>query len=160
MRQDGLDAASLGQARAYLRLYFYVAQTGNGWDLLASAMTAGKDSDWLQYVDQPRAPEDLLWWRSNLSFDAVKQLEGIKVPVLALWGGDDFITPWAAYRLKLESALAVAGNQDVNTRVFAGADHRLEVGFGENENGEWHWFGLAPGALETIAGFVRRTTRQ
>jgi len=33
------------------------------------------------------------------------------------------------------------------TQVFDGADHRLEVGFGKDKNGEWQWFGLAPGAF-------------
>jgi pimeloyl-ACP methyl ester carboxylesterase len=155
MRQDGLDATDLAEARAYLRLYFYVAQTGLGWDVLSEAMAAGADSNWLQYVDQPRSAKDLEWWRSNMNFDAVEYLQQIKVPVLALWGGDDFITPWADYRLKLESALQAAGNTNVTTRVFDGADHRLEVGFGENEAGEWHWFGLAPGALDTIGQFVQ-----
>jgi pimeloyl-ACP methyl ester carboxylesterase len=117
-------------------------------------MAAGSDSDWLQYVDQPRGLEDLLWWRSNMNFDAVAHLQQIKVPVLALWGGNDFITPWADYRLKLESALAAAGNAHVVTQVFDDADHRLEIGFGENDAGEWHWFGLAPGVLETISQFV------
>ena len=159
MRQDGLDSASLAQARAYLRLYFYVAQTGTGWDLLSSAMTSGEGSKWLQYVDQPQSLDDLIWWRQNMNFDAVTHLENIKVPVMALWGGDDFITPWADYRLKLESCLEVAGNNDVTTRVFSDADHRLEVGFGESELGEWHWFGLAPGVLEDIGQFVRRTTQ-
>jgi len=159
MRQDGLSPESISRARAYLRLYFYVAQTGAGWDLLASAIAAGADSNWLQYVDQPRAPEDLHWWRNNMNFDAISHLQDIRVPVLALWGAEDFITPWADYRLKLESALESAGNDDFSTKVFAGADHRLEVGFGEDESGKWHWFGLAPGALRTIEAFVRHTTR-
>jgi len=80
------------------------------------------------------------------------------VPVLALWGGDDFVTPWSDYRLKLESALIAAGNNNFTTQVFDGADHRLEVGFGENKDGEWHWFGLAPGSAETISQFIQRTT--
>jgi pimeloyl-ACP methyl ester carboxylesterase len=154
MRQDGLDATDLAAARAYLRLYFYVAQTGLGWGVLSAAMEAGANSNWLQYVDQPRSVKDLEWWRSNMNFDAIEYLQQIEVPVLALWGGDDFITPWADYRLKLESALQAAGNSNVTARVFDGADHRLEVGFGENEAGEWHWFGLAPGALNTISQFV------
>ena len=159
MRQDGLDSASLAQARAYLRLYFYVAQTGQGWDLLSASISAGQDSDWLQYVDQPRTLKDLGWWRNNMNFDAISHLENIKIPVLALWGGDDFITPWADYRLKLESALRAGGNTDVTVKVFNGADHRLEVGPGENNQGEWQWFGLAPGALESIRRFVHRATR-
>jgi len=158
MRQDGLGAAALAEARAYLRLYFYVAHTGEGWEILQRAIAAGSGSDWLQYVDQPRAASDLLWWRSNMNFDAIEHLQKIEVPVLALWGERDFISPWADYELKLKSALMAAGNDDVATGVFDRADHRLEIGFGENDAGEWNWFGLAPGVLEMIESFVYRTT--
>jgi pimeloyl-ACP methyl ester carboxylesterase len=160
MRQDGLGVTSLAQARAYLRLYFYVAQTGMGWDLLVSAMANAQGSDWLQYVDQPRTLKDLDWWRANMNFDAVSQLEHITTPLLAMWGGNDFITPWADYQLKLQSALTTAGNSLFKTEVFDGADHRLEVSFGEDERGAWHWFGLAPGALDTIRQFVDHHTQQ
>ena len=66
----------------------------------------------------------------------------------------------ADYRQKLESSLRLAGNEDVITRVYKDADHRLELGFGEGAKGKWHWFGLAPGALEDIGEFVHRTTEK
>jgi pimeloyl-ACP methyl ester carboxylesterase len=159
MRQDGVSEVDLSNARAYLRLYFYVAQTGEGWDLLESAIKAGADSNWLQYVDQPRNLDDLRWWKANMNFAAAANLENVTAPVIALWGGDDFITPWAEYRGGLESVLQRAGNSNVSSKVYAAADHRLEIGYGEDENNNWHWFGLAPGVLDDIGRFLQRTTQ-
>lgn len=156
MGQDGLGSTAIDAARSYLRLYFYVAQTGKGWELLESAIKKGAGSDWLQYVDQPKSLEDLRWWQANMNFDAVAHLRRIKTPVLAIWGGADFITPWTEYREKLAVALEVAGNKNAVTRVFDGADHRIEIGFGEDAEGNWHWFGIAPEALEAIGEWVQQ----
>ena len=156
MDQDGLSPKDIAAARSYLRLYFYVAQTGIGWELLQAAIKNGEGSNWLQYVDQPRTLDDLLWWQANMDFDAVAYLRRIRAPVLAIWGGADFITPWSEYREKLAVALEIAGNQSVVTRVFENADHRIEIGFGEDADGAWHWFGIAPGALDEIEKWFKR----
>lgn len=156
MDQDGLASTEIDAARSYLRLYFYVAQTGKGWRLLESAIMDGAESDWLQYVDQPKSLEDLRWWQANMNFDAIAHLRRIQAPVLAIWGGADFITPWTEYREKLVAALKVAENNDVSTRIFETADHRIEIGFGEDAEGNWHWFGIAPGALDAIGEWMER----
>ncbi len=156
MDQEGLSSKDIAAARSYLWLYFYVAQSGKGWELLESAIEDGAESTWLQYVDQPNALEDLRWWHANMGFDAIGRLRRIKAPVFAIWGGADFITPWTEYREKLVAALEVAGNPSVVTRVFEKANHRIEIGFGESADGNWHWFGIAPGALEEIGKWFER----
>ncbi len=156
MNQDGHGSTEIDAARSYLRLYFYVAQTGQGWGLLESAIKERAGSDWLQYVDQPKSLEDLRWWHANMNFDAVAHLRRIRTPVLAIWGGADFVSPWTEYREKLVAALEVAGNENAVTRVFNGADHRIEIGFGEDARGNWHWFGIAPGALDAIGEWLQQ----
>lgn len=156
MDQDGLSSKDIAAARSYLRLYFYVAQTSFAWELLRAAIKNGAGSNWLPYVDQPRTLDDLLWWQANMNFDAVSHLRRIQAPILAIWGGADFITPWAEYREKLLIALEIAGNQSVVTRVFENADHRIEIGFGEDADGAWHWFGIAPGALDEIEKWFKQ----
>ncbi len=160
MDQDGLNSKDIAAARSYLRLYFYVAQTGIGWELLQMAIKNGAGSDWVQYVDQPKTLVDLRWWKANMDFDAVGHLKRIHTPLLAIWGGADFITPWIEYREKLVATLEVAGNQSVVVRVFANADHRIEIGFGEDVDGNWHWFGIAPGALDEIGKWFQRVLRK
>ncbi|MEM9533734.1 MAG: alpha/beta hydrolase, partial [Pseudomonadota bacterium] len=106
MARDGLDAEARAQARNYLRLYFYVAQSGQGWELLRSAMAAAEGAGWFAYVDQPRSLEDLRWWRANMNFGPTEYLHTVKAPVLALWGGADVITPGAQQQRIIEAALA------------------------------------------------------
>ena len=120
----------------------------------------GARSDWLQYVDQPKSLEDLRWWRANMNFDAIAHLRRIQTPVLAIWGGADFITPWTEYHEKLVATLKAAGNADVTTRIFENADHRIEIGFGEGAEGNWHWFGIAPGALDMTGEWLERVLQK
>lgn len=154
MAQDGLDAADMAAARTYLRLYFYVAETGKGWDLLQAAMKEAENTPWFQYVDQPTALEDLKWWQVHMNFSARHHLQKTTIPVLALWGGDDFITPWVAYQGKFTSDLEMAGNKNFTSMIFEGADHRLEVNPHVDSDGAWHWFGMAPGVLEQIRDWL------
>ncbi|MDX1460346.1 MAG: alpha/beta fold hydrolase [Xanthomonadales bacterium] len=156
MRRDGLNAAELSEARAYLRLYFHVARSGQDWDSLEQRLQRYSGARWMEYVDQPRSLEDLAWWQANMDFDAISALSALRMPVLAAWGGDDPITPWANHRLVLEQALLVGGNERVITRVYPQADHRMEVGFRTDEQGRWRWFGMAPGLLDDLGAFVRR----
>lgn len=154
MAQDGLDAADMAAARTYLRLYFYVAETGKGWDLLQAAMKEAENTPWFQYVDQPTALEDLKWWQVHMNFSSRDKLQKLTVPVLALWGEDDFIAPWVAYQGKFTSDLEMAGNKNFTSMIFEGADHRLEVNPHVDSGGAWHWFGMAPGVLEQIRDWL------
>lgn len=154
MDQDGLSPKELAAARNYFRLYFYVARTGQGWDLLEPAIKEAQQTTWGQYVDQPRTLEDLKWWRANMDFPAAQNLRTLKMPVLALWGGADFITPYAKYQEFFRQNLELSGNKRISTLVFPDADHRIEVNPGIDSQGKWHWFGLAPGALKAINEWI------
>jgi hypothetical protein len=106
--------------------------------------------------------------------DAVRQLRqipGINARRVGLAGGSRgawiamAVTrqlPDLAFLIFLSPAAATPGEQEMTSVLTGmrqdGANHRLEVGFGENEDGERHWFGLAPGSLETINQFIRQTT--
>ncbi len=154
MDQDGLGSSDLAAARNYFRLYFYVARTGQGWDLLEPVISEAQDTVWGQYVDQPRILGDLDWWNANMDFPAINYLRGLKMPVLAIWGGADFITPYAKYQGIFRYNLEIAGNNSVTTLVFPDADHRIEIDPGTDSQGNWHWFGLAPGSLKVISEWV------
>lgn len=154
MDQDGLSPEELEAARNYFRLYFYVAETGQGWDLLEPVIKEAQETTWGQYVDQPRRLEDLKWWKANMNFAAAQNLRGLKMPVLALWGGADFITPYIKYQGIFRQNLEMGGNENITTLVFPEADHRIEVDPGTDSDGNWHWFGLAPGSLKAISEWV------
>lgn len=160
MRDDGMDEEQIQDALAYYGLYFHVARTGRGWDCLAAAMQDAEGFTWFTYVDQPRQLEDLAWWHANHDFQPRSYLPHIKVPVLALYGGGDWMTPPAANAALLEDLIRSGGNEDVTVAVFPRADHRVELPMGPDENGRWRWPRIAPAMLETVTAWLQDRDRQ
>jgi pimeloyl-ACP methyl ester carboxylesterase len=81
-----------------------------------------------------------------LDYDPRPALEGIEVPLLALFGGDDPLVP-------VEASVAVYRDavppDRLHVEVFAGAGHRLDIGDPPV---------LADGYLEVLASFIVRAT--
>lgn len=154
MRNDGVNETQIQDALAYLGLYFYVARTGEGWDLLQRAIQRGQGSTWLTYVDQPQHVENLAWWGANHDFQAQAFLSHIKVPVLALYGGADWITPPSANAGVLEALVRSGGNHNITVATFPRADHRIELPMGSDETGHWRWPRIAPAMLDTLANWL------
>lgn len=156
MRKDGLPEEAVQDAVAYLRLYFHVAATGNGWVLLRDARTNASGNPWADYVDQPEKPEDLRWWSRHLAVSPAAILPQVSVPVLALYGGADTIVPPEENAALFEHLLREGGNADVTVRTLPGADHRIELPMGRVENGRWKWAGISPEALTTIEQWLAK----
>jgi hypothetical protein len=97
----------------------------------------------------PVLPEDEAEWQlfaAMVDYDPRPALERIGVPVLALFGADDPITP-------VEASVAVfreAGRGLVQVEVFPDAGHRLETGEPPN---------LVDGYLKTLVSFVLAAAR-
>jgi len=155
MRDDGIDEDQIAAAVAYLRLYFYVAQTGEGWDELAAAMDRAGDAGWYQYVDQPRSLDDLAWWHRVMTYQPREDLTHITIPILAMSGSADWIAPPEENLPLVEEYARVAGNDKARTMVIEGADHRLERQPYTDDDGQWHWFEVAHEAREAIPTFLR-----
>ena len=137
MRSDGRSEAAIEDAMAYMGLYFYVARTGDGWALLEEAIRRAQSEEWGQYVDQPRSQADLAWWHENHAFQPASVVESLDLPVLMLYGGDDWITPPVENGNKLKHLFP--SPERVELHVFPGADHRLEIAAGRDTKGLWQW---------------------
>lgn len=155
MRDDGLSEETIAGAVAYLRLYFYVAQTGEGWDTLAAEMDRAQDEDWYQYVDQPRTLDDLNWWNRVMTYAPRADLTRITAPILAMSGSADWIAPPEENLPLIEEYGRVAGNGHVRTMTIEGADHRLERDPYTDDEGQWHFFEVAHEARTAIPAFLR-----
>jgi len=149
MRDDGRPEAQVEDALAYAGLYFYVARTGQGWELLADAVRQAQTEEWGQYVDQPKSAEDLIWWHHNHAFQPAQLVGVLDLPVLLLYGGADWITPPIENAEKLKSLFPSPGRVEVH--IFPGADHRLEIGPGPDAQGDWQWPRIAPNMQRVIA---------
>ena len=98
--------------------------------------------------DLPVVPDDAELWNfmaKILDYDPRAALERIAVPVLALFGGEDAITPVAESVAVFREAVRP---DLLEIAVFAGADHRLQSGVPP---------ALVDGYLDTLASFVART---
>ena len=150
MRADGMAQDELLAALAHMRLYAYVAATGHGWESLREAVERARDRPFASYVFLPTADPRAGWMGHHMSFDPVPLLERMSIPVLALWGERDVIVPAAENSERFRAWFASGDGALLTTRIFPGADHRLEVESGRDAVGRWHWFGLAPGLFEEI----------
>lgn len=156
MRDDGVAEADIEDALTYLGLYFYVARTGEAWPALQAAVLRAEKAPWGQYVDQPRSLDDLAWWHANHAVQPAVSAARLELPVLALYGGADWITP------PVENAGRLPGlfpqPQRVTVQVFAGADHRLELPMGEDAQGQWQWPRMADGLFTTTGTWLRENS--
>jgi pimeloyl-ACP methyl ester carboxylesterase len=152
MRADGLPERLIEDALAYAGLYFYVARTGNGWEELERAIERARVEPWGQYVDQPRSLDDLDWWRDNHDVQPASVAGELRMPVLLLYGGADWITP------PVENAEELAGlfpdRSLVEVRVLDGADHRLERAAGPDAEGRWQWPRVAPEVPTIVSAWL------
>lgn len=149
MRAAELDEPSIQSALAYMRLYFYSAHTGEGWEELQRAIERGGEATWLTYVDQPERPDQLQWWRNHLDFDPAAVLPRLDIPVLAFYGERDNVVPFARNEGLLRQYLE-KGGAELTVKRFLRADHRLETPMGRDDSGRWDWPRIAPGLFTAV----------
>jgi hypothetical protein len=128
MRRAGIAEEEIGEARRY---YDDVVASMRAGASLADARRRVEEGGFPQAfatLDLPVLPDDEAQWKlaaALMDYDPRPALERIRVPTLAVFGGDDPITP-------VEESAAVfreAVRPDLlQVEIFAGADHRLEAG--------------------------------
>ena len=159
LMDNGASEEDVARAVAYTRKVFDAAYRGGSWEELAAATEKAKGAPWAETAQLVTAPADLEGWRRQ-RFDPEPVLRRTTVPVLALFGGQDPMVPPSENAELLRRLLAEAGNRDVTIKVFPRAHHGLEQ-YGELRQGSWSWptgYWLwarrAPGADETLLGWI------
>jgi uncharacterized protein len=148
MTRAGIPQAEIDEvARYYDRV---VSMMRSGTSLADARKRIDEDGfpQAFQALSLPVLPEDDAEWRliaAMIDYDPRPALERIEVPLLAVFGADDPITP-------VEESLAIfreaVSPRLLHVQVFAGAGHRLQVGDPP---------ALADGYLETLTRFVLET---
>ena len=142
----------IAAAAAHMTLVTRFAYTGKGWDELRASVARAKSSRWASFVDLPENEqyEDILWVRLN-QYDPAPDLKKIRTPFLALYGGDDYVTPPEENVSKMERYLSEAGNRDFKVVVIPGVGHGLslpdEVRTLQGDSFYWLWAKYSPQAL-------------
>lgn len=139
------------RALAHTRLYFSVVATGEGWEELARSVARARAEDWAGFVQAPERPENLGWWRRNHDFDPRSFAPGLRIPILAFYGGADSVVPADENAGRLAALLA---GTDVTIVTVPGADHGLERPFGPGADGRWRFARRAPEVQETLAAWL------
>jgi hypothetical protein len=148
----GRPAEQIDEVLAYMQRYFQVARTGEGWPELERAIAAARDQPWGDQVDQPRSLDDLAWWHENMDFQPADLIDDFDGSVLLLYAGEDAVTPAAVHAEALSKLFP--SRERVALHVFPRGDHRLEVGSGPDDSGNWQWPQIAPGALDAVRSWL------
>jgi pimeloyl-ACP methyl ester carboxylesterase len=120
LRADGFAEEDIAAALAYVELVITVVRSGQGWPQLKALTDQSRSAAWAAYVSQPKAEEELSWWREN-DYDPMPVLQSLTCPILALFGERDTLVPVATNKALMERALS--GNPDHMIAVLPSANH-------------------------------------
>lgn len=127
LRKKGHPDAEILEALALDRQVTEVYRTDTGWDQARSAVEAARSKPWFADAGvgiQPRDSWNWKWYRDlPFDFDPLPLLEGLRIPLLATYGGNDALVPSRAAAATIESLRAKG--KDFTSRVFPGVGHIL-----------------------------------
>jgi uncharacterized protein len=145
MQRAGLGDEEIDEVRRYYDDVVGLMRAGTSLVDARQGMEAGGFPQAFATLDLPVLPDDEVEWRhiaALIDYDPRPALERIRVPILAVFGADDPITP-------VEESVAVfrdAVRPDLlQVEIFAGAGHRLEAGEPPV---------VVDGYLETLSAFI------
>lgn len=160
MRAEGEPPAMIDTAKAYMRLYFYYAATGDRWPVLDSLARVAQEARWGGYLDQPMKCEHMDWWRLNHNvYRPELVLPKVHVPTLLLYGEKDYIVPPQEQTGLVEFYFRQAGNNALTIRVIPGALHSLELPSTPEPDGSFRWPRKAPELFEAVDAFLKTYVR-
>jgi pimeloyl-ACP methyl ester carboxylesterase len=150
MTKAGIPESEIDEVERYYDRVISMMRAGAPLAVAREELEAEGFPQAFETLSLPVLPDDEAEWRlmaALIDYDPQPGLERIEVPVLALFGAEDPITPVedsvAVFREAVRSGL-------LQVEVYAGADHRLEIGDPP---------ALVNGYLETLASFVLRASQ-
>jgi uncharacterized protein len=147
MERSGIDESEIDEVSRYYDRALALLRSGSTLEEARANLAKGGFPQAFETLSLPVLPDSEEEWRllaALVDYDPRPALERIEVPVLALFGADDPITPVEESVVVFREAVAP---ELLHVEVFEGADHRLQVGDPPE---------LAHGYLDTLTGFVGR----
>ena len=146
MRQAGIAEEEIDEALGYYDGVVAMMQEGVSLGDARRRVEAGAYPRAFVTLGVPVLPEDDAQWNlaaSLMDYDPRGALERIRIPLLAVFGSEDPLTPVEESVVALREAVRP---EFLRVEVFSGAGHRLEEGDPPR---------LAEGYLETLSAFIR-----
>jgi pimeloyl-ACP methyl ester carboxylesterase len=152
-RLGRFSETEIADAVEFERFAYRVPTTGR-WDEYERRRAAASKEPWFGEVSAPdRDSPGHRFWAENGAFDPRPILRQMKVPLLAVFGGQDDVVPTDRSFDVWISALAAAGNEDATLVVFPAAGHELMVESPRGPAGRTHF---VSGYFATIRAWVSR----
>ena len=145
----------------YQRSLVKLAGNDASWGQISGLVETVRGQPWASFVDLPESAEDgsLSFFRRQ-PYDSSEALRRTRIPVLALYGGADFVVSAQANAARLTQLLEAAGNQDFRIVTFPLADHSLRVPGATRGNGDswpgryYQWPRRPAGFTELLFGWI------
>ena len=131
-KASGLSEEQLTQARAFnQKAYETVLSSKRDWEALEKAFQAllppgVPEAQAKAIFQQQKAALESPWIEYFLGLNPAEQLARVKCPALLLFGELDLQVPPAQNEAPMKAALQKAGNKNVESRVFTGANHLFQ----------------------------------
>ena len=163
MRNGGLSPALVAQGTRLIRLrHDYLRGEVDSAMLAREIARADRRlADFRVRLNVPDRTERASWERSGLlRGDGTSAWRGVRVPVLAIWGGADELVPAMESARNVQDALGPAIASRSTVCLVADADHgmRLPAGPGRGPNGEFAFATLAPAFRDGVVTWIREVT--
>ena len=144
----------------YQRRLVELVGGGAAWPAIAAHVEASAGKSWSARVDRPDDEQDaeVGYFRRN-PHDNVAALRATTVPLLAIYGADDYVVPSRFNVPKLEEHLRIAGNDRHEIVVFPGAGHDLYRTRDRSAPSPFPWPRRPPGYLDRILDWMRDAVR-
>jgi len=150
----------LDRAYRYQRDLAAMTIAGAEWPEIEAHVSAARSERWAAHVDLPESFDDAgLDYYRRCPHDSSAALRTLRIPVLALYGEEDFVVPPELNVPRLEELLTEAGNDDHQVVVFAGANHDLYLDAVDEEGRPYRWKRRPPGYFETLFDWIGERVR-
>jgi len=166
LHERGFSDREVDEAGDVRRKVWHLLSTGEDYDAAAAALDRAKARPWFDAINEQsndlfrrsaselrddRTLRDDDWFRAEIDYDPRIALRALSVPALFVFGDRDALVPVDRSVSIIRETMTHPGHPPFAIVVFPGADHGIFVKTAEGRRA------LAPGYLDTVADWLRRT---
>ncbi|MBI2213487.1 MAG: alpha/beta fold hydrolase [Acidobacteria bacterium] len=161
MEAAGFNDATIADASRYMDLKFQVARTGTDWSRYARRARSMRRSPWMRYTGRWGTLEFAkVAWAQVLGYEPATRLSAIEMPVLAILGERDLLTPVDDTASSLRSSFVGKRATLLDVAIVPRANHLMlesdsgAIRFSQSELPRLERY--APGYFESLRAWLGR----